>query len=263
MRHGGWGFVMRFGGAVFLSALFVHIFSPVSIADPLIAVPAITCADGATERVPLRSTYRLPEASGTIMVERMGGTTGIEVKLDSMKPAMLFGGDYNTYVLWLVPPGGAAENRGEITLDGSRASAGAETSHSEFAIIITAEPHFLVSAPSAFVVLENEASNSSRRIQQPLIEGVYNFDRSSLDQVQKARGKIHTDVKQAFTAVRLADRSNASTLAAEEFAEAQRALQQTIAFWRERRDRSEIAAQARETVRLAVAAQRLAQERAF
>jgi len=254
---------MPFCRVVFASALLVHLLGATCIADRLIEVPAITCADSASERVPLRSTDRLPEASGAITVERMGGTTEIEVKLDSMKPAMLFGGDYNTYVLWVVPPGGAAENRGEVILDGSRAVVRAETAQTEFAILISAEPHSLVSTPSAFVVLLNEAAGSSQIIRQPLIAGLYNFDRSSLDKVPKGRGKIHTDVRQAFTAVRLAHRANASTLAAEEFAQAQRALQQTISSWRERRDRTEIAAHARETIRLAVAAQRLAQDRAF
>jgi len=254
---------MPFCRVVFASALAVHLLVATCFADGVIGVPAITCADSASERVPLRSTDRLPEASGAITVERMGGTTEIEVKLDSMKPAMLFGGDYNTYVLWVVPPGGAAENRGEIILDGSHAVARAETTQSEFAILISAEPHFLVSTPSAFVVLQNEGTGSSPIIRQRLIEGVYNFDRSSLDSVPKGRGKIHTDVRQAFTAVRLAQRANASMLAPEEFAQAQHALQRTISSWRERRDRTETAAQARETVRLAVAAQRLAQDRAF
>src|SRR5262245_1981716 len=254
---------MLFCRVVFAGALTVHLLGATLIADRLIEVSAITGADRASEKVPLRSTDRLPEASGTITVERMGGTTGIEVRLDSMKPAVLFGGDYNTYVLWVVPPGGAAENRGEIILDGSHAVARAETSQSEFAILISAEPHFLVSAPSAFVVLQNEATGSSQIIRQPLIEGVYNFSRSSLDNVPKGRGKIHTDVRQAFTAVRLAHRAHASTLAPEEFSQAQRALQETISSWRERRDRTEIAAHARETIRLAVAAQRLAQDRAF
>src|SRR5215510_4268829 len=149
---------MLFCRVVFSSALAMHLLGATCIADRLIEVPAIICADSASERVPLRSTDRLPEASGAITVGRVGGMTEIEVKLDSMKPAMLFGGDYNTYVLWVVPPGGAAENHGEIILDGSHAVVRVETSQPEFAILISAEPHFLVSAPSAFVVLQNEAT---------------------------------------------------------------------------------------------------------
>jgi hypothetical protein len=231
--------------------------------DAVHQVSAITWAEGAGRRVRMRSTERLPEASGNARVERWGGTTEVEIELDSMKPALLFGGDYNTYVLWVVPPGGKVENLGEVPLDGNRARVQASTGAPAFAILITAEPHYLVSAPSAFVVLENDAGPQGRTIEQPLIKGVYNFHRSTLDQVRESKGKVHTEVKQAFTAVRLAQRSGAATFAAEELAEAQHALDETLTLWRGRRDRTEIAVQARETVRLAVAAQRLAEERAL
>jgi hypothetical protein len=261
----GGGNWMKTGRALLLSVLVLHFsgLSCVAEADALHEASVVALNDRATETVPLRSTDRLLEASGAVRLERKGGTTEIEVELDSMKPAVLFGGDYNTYVLWVVPPGGPAANVTEITLDGSRATAHAATSAPEFAILVTAEPHYLVGAPSAFLVLENEPGASGRKVEQPLIEGVYNFDRSSLDDVKRAKGRVHTEVRQAVTAVRLAQRAGAPSLASPEFAQARRALQRTITLWKERTDRAEIAAQARETVRLAVAAQRLAHDRAL
>jgi hypothetical protein len=225
--------------------------------------PVINCTQATSEKVSMHSTDRLPEASGAARVECKGGTTGVEVEVTSMKPASLFGGDYNTYVLWVVPPRGRAENLGEIQLDGTEAKIQGSTSAAVFAILVTAEPHYLVSVPSAFIVLENDSGSRDRIIEQPVIEGVYNFARSSLDDAKEAKGKVHTEVKQAFTAVRLAQRAGAATLAGEEFAQAQRALDQTMMLWRERRDRAEIAAQARETIQLAVAAQSLAHGRAL
>jgi alkylation response protein AidB-like acyl-CoA dehydrogenase len=206
----------------------------------------------------MRSTDRLPEASGGARVECKGGTTVIEIELDSMKPASLFGGDYNTYVLWVVPPGGRAQNLGEILLDGSKAVVQATTPASVFAILISAEPHYLVGTPSAFLVLENSPGTAARSIDQPLVQGEYNFARSTLEGVRSAKGKVHSEVRQAFTAVRLAQRAGAADLAAEEFQQARRALDQTLAMWRECRDRTELAAQARATIKFAVAAQRLA-----
>jgi hypothetical protein len=111
--------------------------------------------------------------------------------------------------------------------------------------------------------LENKPDPQGRVVDQPLIEGVYNFARSTLDDHKEAKGKVHSEVRQAFTAVRLAERAGAANLASQELASARRALQETLALWKERKDRTEIAAQARETVRLAVAAQHLAQERAL
>lgn len=231
--------------------------------DAVHRAQVIPWAPGASSTVSMRSTDRLPEARGTVMVEREGGTTAIEIELDSMKPASLFGGDYNTYVLWVVPPGGPAENLGEVLLDGDRARLKASTAAESFAILVSAEPHLLVTAPSAFIVLDNKPSPNGEMVDQPLIEGRYHFSRSSLNNAKEAKVKVHTDVKQAFTAFRLAQRAGAATLARDELAEARRALDKTISLWRERKDRTEIAAQARETIRLAVAAQHLAQERAL
>src|SRR5206468_2437972 len=156
---------------------------------------AIKVRPGASERIRLRSTDRLPGAGGEIRIERKGGTTEIEVKLDAMKPASLFGGDYNTYVLWAVPPGGPAENLGEISLDGAGGKLHSSTLAPSFAILVTAEPHYLVTAPSAFVVLDNKPAANARTIEQPLIEGVYNFDRSTLQDVKGARGRVHSEVR--------------------------------------------------------------------
>ena len=214
-----------------------------------------------TERILLRSTDRLPEASGVVRVERRGGTTEIEVEIGSMKPASLFGGDYNTYVLWVVPSRGAAENLGEISLDGDRGRLRASTNATVFGALVTAEPHYLVNTPSPFVVLENKPDVSAPEIHYAVLEGVYNFSRSTLVDLKPARGRVHTDVRQAFTAVRLAQRAGAPTVASEEFTRAELALDQTLSLWHQHAAHNEIAAQARETVRLAVAAQRLATDR--
>jgi hypothetical protein len=224
---------------------------------------AVGCTEGASKRITLRSTDRLPEASGTASVERRGGTTNIKVELDSMKPASLFGGDYSTYVLWVVPPGGRAENRGEITIEDGQASIQTSTPAPTFALLVTAEPHYLVDTPSAFIVLDNKPEPSALPVQLTLLEGVYNFDRSSLSGVKESKGRNYSDVRQAFTAVRLARRAGAATMAAPELAQAQSALDKTLTLLHDRKNRDEIAAQARQTVRLAVDAQRLAQDRAF
>ena len=47
---------------------------------------------------------RLPVASGAVNMERRGGTAGNRSRIDSMKPALLFGGDCNAFVLWPCRP---------------------------------------------------------------------------------------------------------------------------------------------------------------
>jgi hypothetical protein len=225
-------------------------------------IPAITVRPDGIQKFQLRSTDRLPDAAGEARVERKGGTTTVEVHLDSLKPASLFRGDYNTYVLWVVPPGGAAENVGELQLDGDRSQLTTSTPASTFAMLVTAEPHYLVAIPSAFAVLETPPQPGAVQVQYRMLEGVYTFNRSSLADVKTAKGKVHTEVRQAFTAVRLAQRAGAARIAPDALREAQRALDQTLDLWHRRVDRSEIAAQARATVRLALAAQQLAENHA-
>src|SRR5262245_28353635 len=118
------GYLMHTGRGLLLSVLVLQLLGPVSRAegDTLHEASAIALAENTAQTVPMRSTDRLPEASGTVRVERRGGMTDIDVELDSMKPASLFGGDYNTYVLWVVPPSGPAERLGEITIDGGQAT---------------------------------------------------------------------------------------------------------------------------------------------
>src|SRR5262245_46920418 len=178
---------MRIRHAVLFGALGLALLGREGVAkNPAVRVALVACAEGKSEQVPLRSTDRAPGASGAARLERKGGTTTIEVDVNSIEPASLFGGDYNTYVLWVVPPRGPAENRGELILDGDHGHVVASTTSPEAAILVTAEPHFLVTKPSAFVVLTNEPPANSRFVEQPIIEGIYNFHRSTLDDLKEA-----------------------------------------------------------------------------
>ena len=255
---------MRFGRILLLGSFFFYLQGESAFpAEVLREATTVTCSQGRSARVQLRSTDRLPDATGVAKVERQGGITTVAAELDGLKPATLFGGDYNTYVLWVVSPDGRIINLGEFMLDGTRSQLQATTNLSTFAIFVTAEPHYLVTIPSAFVVLENEAGKHGSTIRHPILQGIYNFERGSLEDVKEARGKVHTEVKQAFTAVRLAQRARADVLAKDELSQAEHALDETLRLFRHRADQNEITAQARETVRLAVAAQTLAEDRAL
>jgi hypothetical protein len=249
------------GRVLLLSVLVWHlgVQSGTATPDGFREASAITCPQACS--ISLRSTDRLPEASGAVRVERKGGTTEVDVEVDSMKPASLFGGDYNTYMVWVVPPGGPADNLGELNLEGDHATLHGTTPASSFAVLVTAEPHFLVTTPSTFLILANQSRQRAPEFQYPVLQGVYNFERSTLEDSREAKGRVHTELRQAFTAVRLAQRANAPSLASNEFTNAERALDQTLRLWHQSGDPSEIAAQARQTVRLAVAAQRLAMDR--
>jgi outer membrane protein OmpA-like peptidoglycan-associated protein len=230
---------------------------------------ALTYPEGPTINVKLQGTHRLPEASGEAKVERKRGMTEIEIELDEMKPAALYGGEFNTYVLWTVSPEGIVKNAGEFILQGNRGKLNVSTPLATFGMFITAEPHFLVSTPSRFVVMENTkpaheipgALIGTSQIEYRGFDGIYRFDRETLAEVDERDGETRSDLAQAETAVDLAVRAGAEKYAADELSRARQALE---------RARNALGADGRnmmllghEAVRLAVDAQREAEERAF
>ncbi len=232
-------------------------------ATTLRETPILTFPPALTRTINLVPTERVPDAQGEVRIAADGTMTGIDVQLDDMRPAALFGGDYNTYVLWAVSAKGEVHNLGEFILEGDRSRLHTSTRLNTFGMIITAEPHFLVSSPSAFVVFEVRPEKAGRIIRYPVFEGVYNFERSRLSNVKKAKGLVQTEVKQAFAAFQLAQRAGANELAKDELIQAEHSLDGIVTLLHRGVSRNEIAALARETVRLAVAAQHLAQDRAF
>ena len=246
------GFILQFCGA----SSFLH-------AEAMREAGAVTCAPGRCGKIVLDSTDRAPGVHGLASLSRHDATTAIDVELDGMKPASLFGGDYNTYILWAASADNRIENLGEVELNGMQGRVQGSTGFDTFAILITAEPHFLVKKPSPFVVLCTTPEKAGAVVSYRVQEGVYNFERSRLEGVKHAKGPVFTAVKQARTAVRLAQRAGAAELAQPEWIEAQRALDVTFTRLHEGGDRSEIEALARKTVRLAVSARTLALGRAF
>jgi len=231
---------------------------------------AITYPEGVTLTLKFQGTQRLPFATGEAKVERKRGTTEIEIELDELKPASLFGGDYNTYVLWTVSPEGLTDNAGEFIVRGNRSKLNVTTKLSTFGMFITAEPHYLVSYPSRFVVMENTRPThrlggvvSTSQIKYREAEGIYNFEKETLAKSAEAKSEVRTDIAQARTAVQLAERAGAAKFAADEL---NRAKEQLIKAEQGQAAGTGVGTQmiqGKEIVRLAVEAQKLAEERTF
>jgi outer membrane protein OmpA-like peptidoglycan-associated protein len=223
---------------------------------------ALTFPEGKTVTLKLEATTRLPKAKGEAKVQRKKGATEIEVEVDEMRPAILFGGDFNTYVLWTVSPEGYVANVGEFVLEGNRSKLNVTSRLETFGLAITAEPHFLVRSPSRFVVMESsrlksnlDASIQTSQIRYQGYEGVYKFQREALDPKLEAKGEMRTDLNQAQKAVELAERVQAEKYAVAKLAEARMALRKTEEAVRGKRDKKLITALGKEAVRLGYDAQ--------
>src|SRR4030095_6535728 len=84
--------------------------------------------------------------------------TRVELSIDDLPRASELGGIYTTYILWAISPDGHVDNLGEIKRSGSSfvdSKLDVTTPLQSFALILTAEPHFLMKVPSRMVVMEN------------------------------------------------------------------------------------------------------------
>jgi hypothetical protein len=167
-----------------------------------------------------------------------------------LKPATLFGGDYSTYVLWAVTGDTPPVNLAEVIPDGDHAKLSVSTNVRVLGLIVTAEPHFLVDRPSSFLVLDTAAVGAA----YGPVEGTYNYERDSLNDLPEAEGKVDSGLKQVVTAFQLAQRAGASTYAKHELELAENAMDEVVALSRTNAERQVVEDRAREAVRFSVLA---------
>ncbi len=109
--------------------------------------------------VQFRGTTRFPRMKGEAKIKRTSRNgSEIDLSVSKMPRPFELGAGYATYVLWAISPEGQVDNLGEIKRRGffefdSKMSV--TTKLQTFALIITAEPHFLVRRPSQEIMLEN------------------------------------------------------------------------------------------------------------
>jgi outer membrane protein OmpA-like peptidoglycan-associated protein len=105
---------------------------------------------------------RAPEATIVAEVKYREGQADMKIRFREMKPAILFGGDVTCYVLWAVTRDGTAENMGELWVRDDSETVEYSTGQKSFAMMVTAEAHPLVSAPSELVMFRSLAAKAKR-----------------------------------------------------------------------------------------------------
>jgi outer membrane protein OmpA-like peptidoglycan-associated protein len=103
----------------------------------------------------LRGTPIAANAQGKVQVKYEDGNAHIFAEVQNLpEPASL--GPYTTYVLWALTPDGRAMNQGVIGgYSGGKGEVKTQYGAPQFALIVTAEPHFAVTMPSTMTVLYN------------------------------------------------------------------------------------------------------------
>lgn len=217
--------------------------------------------------VQFRGTTRFPRMKGDARIKRTSRNgTEIELSVSKMPRPFELGAGYATYVLWAIGPDGQVDNLGEIKRRGffefdSKISV--TTPLQTFALIITAEPHFLVRRPSQEIMLENLNPSTATGKRIATTPSVQYFGNSS-DYFRDARtpeiaeldySKTPSTILQAKQAVALARYAGAERDAPEEYRTAQTLLQNAQNAWNAQRDEETIDIAARQAISASVKAE--------
>ncbi len=183
---------------------------------------AATAIDLDVVTVPLTNDIKVTLApAGRAELKRDGNVSQIKIDIDrTAAPRTL--GPYNTYVVWAVSSEGIFDNLGELQTSGNKGQFNATTRFGQFAILITAEPHYMVDRPSAAIAYRSQIPKTDVRRKAVSIE-VGPYDYSSLVSATTNVG-VQTWVMQARAAFQIAKAAGADRLAPEEFRNAQVAI---------------------------------------
>lgn len=222
--------------------------------------------------VKFQGTTRLPRLTGEAKIKRTGRRgTRVEMEIKNLPRAFELGSVYTTFVLWAISPEGRADNLGEIKRSGSfiiNSKVDVTTPLQTFAMIVTAEPHFLVRGPSRMVVLENlpprnpgDADVASVNVQYIGNTSDY-FNEQRVPEVADSDYiKTPVSLLGARQSINLARYLGAQRDAPAELKEAEDLLSQAESAWRLRQAEEEVDALARRATSLGARAEEVAESR--
>ena len=222
-------------------------------------------------KVTLAGTTLRPTARGDATVERWRkrNESEIDITIENMIPAFNYGADFTTYVLWAITPAGQVDNLGEFRLSGGSARLKTATPQQTFAMLVTAEPHYLVKLPSRMVVLENLAP-TSKNVQVQASEiyftgdsGRYYTDTSVPGLAERDYNKTPMELLQARRAVQIARLADGEHHDPADFNQAVNLLNQAEAAFRRGAKVHDVGLIAREAITMAVRTRDIAEERAL
>ena len=245
----------------------VAVFSQVDVAR---RTTAVTYPLDEPVMLQFRGTTRFPRMKGEAKIKRTSRNgSEVEVSVSKMPRPFELGAGYATYVLWAISPDGQVDNLGEIKRRGffefdSKISV--TTPLQTFALIITAEPHFLVRRPSQAIMLENLNPYTLSGKTVATTSTVQYFGNSS-DYFRDGRtpeiaeldySKTPSTILQAKQAVALAKFAGADRDATTELAEAETLLQNAENAYKAEREAEAVDITARRAISAAVKAENTA-----
>jgi len=181
-------------------------------------VSAFNYREGPESDLLFTGTALAPKAYGEAEVEFQDGRSTVKAKVKKLPLAKDLG-PYTVYALWAVAPDGRATNLGVIDAPDGKGKLKTSYSGSEFALIVTAEPHFAVSVPSTAVVLFNLAKKV-KGIETKVTSLAERADYRTLRKIPIDPKKAPADLVGARYALSIAAVAGAEQYAPSEFASA-------------------------------------------
>jgi len=221
--------------------------------------------------VRMAGTTLRPDARGEATVERWRkrNESEIDMRIENMEPAYTYGADYTTYVLWAITPAGQVDNLGEFRLKEGKAQLKAATPNQTFAMIVTAEPHFMVKLPSPKVVLENLAPVSKNvQIQSSEIffngdSGKYYTDTTLPQVVERDFMKTPMELIQARRAIQIAKLADGERHDPDDYHQATALLRTAEEAYKRNASVHDVGRISRDSIALAVRVRDISEERAI
>ena len=154
---------------IMVSSMLLLIFSCIGSAQTVVETrTVVTDAALVAKRSTLAVKYRVDNDTnvdmaptgigeptwGVANVKHKAGRSRIELEMNNLGHPQRLGAYYTTYVLWAIAPEGQAERLAQLPVK-SKINLVATTSFQTFGLIVTAEPHGMVSLPSPVIVAEN------------------------------------------------------------------------------------------------------------
>jgi outer membrane protein OmpA-like peptidoglycan-associated protein len=191
----------------------------IASSDVLSQISMFSYREGPKSDLVFRGTPIAANASGKASVEFEDGNADISASVDDLpEPGSL--GPYTTYILWALTPDGRAANQGVIGgYEGGKGEVKTSYGAPQFALIITAEPHFAVSLPSTMIALFNVADDVEGT-ESKVTTLTERADYSSLARIAIDEERSPAEIVQARYAVQIAEAAGAKQFAADRYAAA-------------------------------------------
>ena len=191
--------------------------SAIASSDVLSQISMFNYRDGPKSDLFLRGTPIAANAQGSAEVEYQNGNAQIALRAWNLPESSSLG-PYTTYIVWALTPDGRAINQGVLaSLDEDKGELETSYGASQFALIVTAEPHFAVGTPSDMIILYNVADDVEAE-ESKVTTLVERNDYSALAVVPL--GDEPLELAQARYAVAIARAASADRFAPQQYASA-------------------------------------------